>query len=88
MHEPAHIIRVDAMFDGPLGQFVPLVSGAAVDRQPELHVLVLALLQVGHHLLRSSDTGSQQRAPVPHTAIMQVSVVMTVLKLQVSTLIM
>ena len=52
------------MFDSPLGQLVPLVSGASVDGQPELHVLVFALLQVCHHLLRSSDTNNQQRGPV------------------------
>lgn len=56
LDEPAHIVGVDLMLDCPLGQFVPLVSGAAVDWQPEFHVLVLALLQVGHHLLRSRGT--------------------------------
>lgn len=82
LYEPADVVGVDLMFDGPPGQFVPLVSGAAVDRQPELHVLVLALLQVSHHLLRSSDTNSQQRAPVPHTVTLQASAALAVLKAQ------
>lgn len=56
MNEPAHIVGVDLMFDGPLCQFVPLFSGASVDGESQLYVLVLTLLQVGHHLLGSSDT--------------------------------
>lgn len=39
------------MLDGPLSQLVPLVSGATVDGQTQLGVLVLTLLQVRHHLL-------------------------------------
>lgn len=44
LHKPAHVLGVDQMFNSPLGQFVPFVSAAPVDGQPELHVLVLALL--------------------------------------------
>lgn len=51
MNEPAYIIGVHTMFDGPLSQVIPFVSGAAVDGQAQLGVLVLALLQVKHHLL-------------------------------------
>lgn len=61
LNEPAHVVRVDSVLDGPLGQFVPLVSGAAVDGESELHVLVLALLQVGHHLLRGTRSVSRGR---------------------------
>lgn len=59
LHQPAHVGGVDLMFYSPLGQFVPLVPAASVNGQPELHVLVLALLQVCHHLLKSSDTIKQ-----------------------------
>lgn len=31
LDEPAHIIRVNSVLDGPLSQLVPLVSGAAID---------------------------------------------------------
>ena len=51
LDEPAHVVRVHGVLDGPLGQLVPLVPGAAVDGQPQLRVLVFALLQVLHHLL-------------------------------------
>ena len=51
LHEPADVVGVDAVVDGPAGQLVPLIPGAAVDGEPQLGVLVLALLQVGHHLL-------------------------------------
>lgn len=51
LNEPAYVIRVHAVLDGPLSQLVPLVSGATVDGQTELRVLVLALLQVIHHFL-------------------------------------
>lgn len=60
------------MLNGPLGQFVPFISGAPIDGQPELHILVLALLQVCHHLLKGSDTNRQQRASVSHAVILQV----------------
>lgn len=55
MHEPADVVGVDAVADGPAGQLVPLVPGAPVDGQTQLRVLVLALLQVCHHLLRGRD---------------------------------
>lgn len=64
LHEPAHVLGVDQMLDGPLSQFVPFVPAAAVDGQPELHVLVLALLQVGHHLLSSSTARQRGTAPL------------------------
>lgn len=51
LDKPAHVIRVDPMLDGPQGQLVPLVSGASIDGQAKLGVLVLALLQVAHYLL-------------------------------------
>lgn len=67
LHEPAHVTGVDPMFDGPLGQLVPFVPGASVDREPQLHVLVLALLQVCHHLLRKQrQQNRQQGASAPH----------------------
>lgn len=33
LNEPADIIRVHAVFNGPLGQLIPFVPGAAVDGQ-------------------------------------------------------
>lgn len=58
LDEPAHVIGVHPVLDGPLRQLVPLVSGAAVDGQTQLRVLVFALLQVKHHLLQlQSGTG-------------------------------
>lgn len=51
LNEPAYIIRVHTMLDGPLSQLVPFVSGATVDGQTQLRVLVLTLLQVKHHFL-------------------------------------
>lgn len=68
------------MFYSPLGQFVPFISGAPVNGQPELHVLVLALLQVCHHLLRSSDTNRQQGASVSLPVILQLPVSRVVFK--------
>lgn len=55
LHEPADVVGVDAVADGPAGQLVPLIPGAAVDRETQLRVLVLALLQVCHHLLTGRD---------------------------------
>lgn len=43
LQQPAYVVRVDLVFDGPLGQLVPLVPGAAVDGQTQLHILVLTL---------------------------------------------
>lgn len=34
LNEPAYIIRVHAVFNGPLSQLIPFVPGAAVDGQP------------------------------------------------------
>lgn len=68
------------MFYSPLGQFVPFISGAPINGQPELHVLVLALLQVCHHLLRSSDTNSQQGASASLPVIQQLAVPRAVFK--------
>lgn len=68
MHEPAHVVRVDSVLDGPLGQLVPLVSRASVDGETQLLVLVFALLQVGHHLLVKAVVthNGQQGASTPH----------------------
>lgn len=51
LNEPPHVVRVDVARDGPLGQLVPLVTGLAVDGQPQLGVLVLALLKVVRNLV-------------------------------------
>lgn len=64
LHKPAHVLGVDQMLNGPLSQFVPFVPAAPVDGQPELHVLVLALLQVRHHLLSSSKARQRGTAPL------------------------
>lgn len=67
LHEPAHVVGVDTVLDGPLGQLVPLVPGASVDGETQLLILVFALLQVGHHLLGNKQhASSQQGASVPH----------------------
>lgn len=52
------------MLNGPISQFVPFVPAAPVDGQPELHVLVLALLQICHHLLSSSKAHQCHTGPV------------------------
>ena len=39
------------MIHGPFGQFAPIVHGASVDREPQFRILILALLQILHHLL-------------------------------------
>lgn len=52
------------MLNGPLGQFIPFVPGAPIDGQPELHVLVLALLQIRHHLLSSSKAHQCHTGPL------------------------
>ncbi len=51
LNDPADVIRVDVVVDGPLGQLVPLVGRPAVDGKTELAVLVFGLAQIGHHLL-------------------------------------
>ncbi len=51
LNEPAHIVGVHTVVDGPLGEFVPLVVVAPVDGQTELSVLVFAFVQVVHYLL-------------------------------------
>ena len=43
------------MRDRPVGQLVPLVARAAVHRQTQLGVLILALFQVVHHLLHNTN---------------------------------
>lgn len=58
LHEPAHVWGVYAVHHGPARQLVPLVPRAPVDGEPQLRVLVLALLQVRHHLL-----GTRRRPP-------------------------
>lgn len=52
------------MLNSPLSQFVPFVPAAPVDGQPKLHVLVLALLQIRHHLLSSSKAHQCPTGPV------------------------
>lgn len=87
LHEPAHVTGVDQMFDGPLGQFVPFVPGAPVDGEPQLHVLVLALLQVCDHLLRKRrHKNRQQGASAPH--VLHTPVAKAALGIRVSTLMM
>lgn len=68
LHEPAHVVGVDPVLDGPLGQLVPLIPGASVDGESQLLVLVFALLQVGHHLLgrQATHINSQQGASARH----------------------
>lgn len=60
LDQPAHVVGVDVVVDGPLGQLVPLCRGPAVDGQPQLQVLVLGLLEVVHDLL---DELSEELAP-------------------------
>lgn len=62
LNEPADVIGVHAVFNGPLSQLVPFVPGAAVDGQTELGVLVLTLLQVKHHLLNTHRETSQNQS--------------------------
>ena len=44
LYDPAHVVRVDSVLDGPLGQLVPLIRAAAVDGQAQLGVLGGAVL--------------------------------------------
>ena len=62
LDEPAHVVWVDAVVDGPAAQFVPLVTGAPVDGETQLRVLVLALLQVIHDLLEQDRDTMERRA--------------------------
>ena len=57
LDDPADVVGVDVVVDGPLGELVPLVGRPAVDGKPELAVLILGLAQVGHHLLQETLTG-------------------------------
>jgi hypothetical protein len=52
LDDPADVIGVDVVVDGPLGQLVPLVGRPAVDGKTELAVLVFGFAQIGHHLLK------------------------------------
>lgn len=56
LDEPAHVVGVDLVFDGPLGQIVPLVPRTSINGETQLNVLVFTLLQVCHHLLKCTDT--------------------------------
>jgi len=53
---------VDLVLDEPGRQALPLAGGAAVDGQPGLGVLVLALLQVFGHFLKPDATNHRTSA--------------------------
>ena len=41
LNEPSHVVGVDVVVDGPIGELVPLARRSAVDAQPQLEVLIL-----------------------------------------------
>ena len=56
LHEPAHVVRVEPVLDGPVRQAVPLGRVPPVEREARLRVLVLAILQFHLHLLHAANT--------------------------------
>jgi hypothetical protein len=52
LDEPPDLVSDDLVVDHPLRELVPLVEAAAVDREPPLAELVLALPEVLHDLVR------------------------------------
>ena len=51
LYNPANIVGVDSVFDGPLCQLVPLIHRPAIYGQSKLRILVFALFQIFYHLL-------------------------------------
>lgn len=51
LNDPAHVVRVDVVVHGPLGEFVPFAGRASIDGQAKLQVLILGLFQVVHDFL-------------------------------------
>lgn len=59
LDHPAHVGGVEFMLDEPRGQILPLVSGAAIDGQTGLRMLVLALFKIMSHFL-SEETNNRK----------------------------
>lgn len=52
LDKPAHVIRVDFVFDSPPCQVIPLIPGTAIDGQTQLDILIFTFLKILHHLLK------------------------------------
>ena len=56
LHHPTNVVGVCAVRDCPVRKLVPLIARATVHRQPQLGVLIFALLQVVHYFLKSNQS--------------------------------
>ena len=75
LDHPANVGGPDVVRDGPLGELVPLVLLAAVDRETHLRVLVLAVLEVGDHFLKCGTYLERKAEPISEVGTQHLSAI-------------